>query len=138
MISFTVPGQPVPKARARVTKRGHAFTPPKTKAYSDLVGALCKAAAWQTGPLNGPVALSVNFIVKAPIRLPKDRSLPTTKPDIDNLIKAVMDGMNGIAWHDDAQVVSISATKAYGEPGAYVSVAPIKIAVTSKTSKNLT
>lgn len=138
MISFTVPGQPVPKARARVTKGGHAFTPAKTKAYSDLVGVLCRVASSHTGPLDGPVALSVNFTLKAPAKMPRDRSLPTTKLDIDNLIKAIMDGMNGIAWHDDAQVVSISATKAYGEPGAYVSVAPIKIAVMSKTSKNLT
>lgn len=133
-----MPGQPVPKARARVTKDGHAFTPAKTKAYSDLVGVLCRVAAWQTGPLDGPVALSVNFIVKPPAKMPSGRTLPTTKPDIDNLIKAIMDGMNGIAWHDDAQVVSVSATKAYGEPVAYVSVAPIKIAVTSKITQNLT
>lgn len=42
---------------------------------------------------------------------------PTTKPDCDNVIKAVLDALNGIAYYDDKQVVSVSCNKYYGETG---------------------
>ena len=40
---------------------------------------------------------------------------PTTKPDIDNVIKAVLDGLNGVAYADDSQVVALSASKCYSD-----------------------
>ena len=40
---------------------------------------------------------------------------PTKKPDIDNVIKIITDALNGIAYDDDAQIVSLSATKFYDE-----------------------
>ena len=42
---------------------------------------------------------------------------PTTKPDCDNVIKAVLDALNGVAYYDDKQVVSVSCNKYYGETG---------------------
>lgn len=41
----------------------------------------------------------------------------TARPDIDNLVKAVTDALNGILWKDDSQIVSLSAEKRYGESG---------------------
>jgi Holliday junction resolvase RusA-like endonuclease len=41
------------------------------------------------------------------------RERPTKKPDIDNIIKAYLDGMNGIVYLDDTQVVRVSAKKVY-------------------------
>lgn len=40
--------------------------------------------------------------------------LPTKKPDIDNLVKAVLDGLNGLAYQDDKQIVALEAAKGYG------------------------
>jgi Holliday junction resolvase RusA-like endonuclease len=37
----------------------------------------------------------------------------TKKPDIDNLTKAILDALNGIAWNDDAQVAQITAKKVW-------------------------
>jgi Holliday junction resolvase RusA-like endonuclease len=43
------------------------------------------------------------------------------KPDTDNLLKAVLDGLNGIAWADDSQVIRVSASKEYStEPYVYL------------------
>jgi Holliday junction resolvase RusA-like endonuclease len=42
--------------------------------------------------------------------------LPTKKPDLDNVIKAVCDALNKFAYHDDSQIVAIECSKAFGNP----------------------
>ena len=52
--------------------------------------------------------------------------MPTGRPDLDNLIKALTDACNGIVWRDDAQIVRLMAEKRYSEqPGASISVIPL-------------
>ena len=46
---------------------------------------------------------------------------PAKKPDSDNIAKVVLDALNGIAYHDDTQIIKLSVTKAYKEE-AYLSV----------------
>ena len=61
------------------------------------------------------------FGMKVPISLTKKakadmlegRRQHIVKPDLDNLVKAVLDGLNGIAWHDDAQIVELHISKKY-------------------------
>jgi len=62
-----------------------------------------------------PVAVYLRFMCKRPKALKKgDRILKTTKPDIDNYIKLVLDACNDAkVWHDDSQVVEILAQKWY-------------------------
>ena len=56
---FSVPGVPVSKARARVTKSGHAFTPKKTRNYEALV-KMCAAQAMKgKQPTDGPVSMEI-------------------------------------------------------------------------------
>jgi Holliday junction resolvase RusA-like endonuclease len=47
--------------------------------------------------------------------------------DIDNLVKAVQDALNGIAYVDDAQIVSLVAVKAVspGDPRTEVEIATV-------------
>ncbi|MDI9559696.1 MAG: RusA family crossover junction endodeoxyribonuclease, partial [Pseudomonadota bacterium] len=62
--------------------------------------------------------LECEFIFARPKTLPKKVVDHTKKPDLDNLLKALKDAMTGIVWHDDAQIVSLSARKDYGDvPG---------------------
>lgn len=42
---------------------------------------------------------------------------PTVKPDIDNVLKAVLDAMNGVVYADDKQVFEVTVTKQYTERG---------------------
>ena len=52
---------------------------------------------------------------------------PVLKPDIDNVLKAVLDGLNKIAYSDDTQVIAGSFEKFYSDnPGVIVEVAEIE------------
>lgn len=133
IINFTVPGEPVAKARARsFVRNGHVahYTPEKTARYENLVRLAAQQAMAGRSPIEGPVRLTVVAILGIPVSwsLKKQRAaavgevLPTKKPDLDNILKAIKDGMNGVTWRDDAQVVQVVASKAYGQPGVCVTV----------------
>lgn len=132
MILFTIPGEPVGKARARITiagGRAHAYTPAKTAAYEQLV-AVYAAAAMKNAPLlEHPVRLHLGIYCKVPGSWSKKRKAdalagierPGKKPDLSNILKSVEDAMNGIVYADDAQIVDLVVSKHYAlEP--YVSV----------------
>lgn len=127
MIRFEIPGKPVPKARPRVV-HGHAFTPEKTKDFEALVAMKYKAAGGTVH--DGPVAVAIAVWYQMPKSWPKwkkgdyDLMPHTSKPDLDNVIKSILDGLNGCAWEDDAQVSKIRAVKHWydGEPMTIVIV----------------
>lgn len=112
-IEFTVPGRPVPMARPRVTVHG-TYTPKECRIYKHCVASIARAAMlandYEMFNLE-PLECRVRFIFP----LPKTRKNPwaTSRPDLDNLYKAVTDAMNGIVYKDDAQIVKASIEKAY-------------------------
>lgn len=135
MICFTVPGPPVAKGRPRLTVQdGHAraFTPAKTVAYEGLVAMAGQRAMGTAAPLECAVALDVVATFAAPKRLLTKKmaeklasgSIPhVSRPDADNIVKAISDGLNGIVFRDDAQICDVSLSKRYGEvPGVAVTV----------------
>ena len=130
--TFTVPGEPVAKGRPRVTisgGRAHAYTPAKTEAYEQLVAVYAHAAMKNAPLMEHPVRLHLGIYCKVPGSWSKKRRAaalggierPAKSPDIDNIVKTLSDGMNGIVWVDDSQVVELVCAKHYAlEP--YVSV----------------
>ena len=116
-LTFAVPGKPVPKQRPRMTRSGSVYTPAATTRYERLVAKHARAAG--AAPMTGPVAVDIS--VRFPIpkswtkarRLAADGGPHTQRPDIDNLQKSVLDGLNGVAFSDDAQVCSVSAVKTW-------------------------
>ena len=126
MIDFIVYGAPQGKGRARVGRMGQMvrmFTPAKTVAYEGLV-AQCGAVAMGDRPLlQGAVELRLLIDVQVPASWSKRKRqqaldavlLPGIKPDVDNVIKAIGDGLNGVVWRDDAQITDIIARKRYAE-----------------------
>lgn len=125
-----VPGLPQGKGRARtrviVGKSGKAFaahyTPEKTRTYEGVI-ATAGAAALNGAPLlAGPLHLEFTAVVLVPQSWPnwkreaalRGEVLPTTKPDLDNIEKALLDGFNTVIWTDDVQVVRVVKGKAYG------------------------
>lgn len=120
MIRITVPGLPVPQgsknsycdrtARHRVNTVD--INRKELHAWRDLVAML--ARPFFPAPYAGPVALEMRFWLKAPQTMPKDRVAMTTKPDLDKLIRAILDALTTAgAYCDDAQVVEILSRKRY-------------------------
>ena len=133
-ITFVIPGKPRGKARPRFYA-GHTYTPQDTREYERLAAFLYKKAA---GGVFFDRSERVSVRVTAVYAIPKSASkkartamldgsiVPTAKPDIDNVLKIVLDALNGVAYEDDAQVGFVSAEKRYGEePCAIVTVSPI-------------
>lgn len=137
-IVFIVPGQPQGKGRPRVGKVGtHArmYTPAKTAAYEGLIAHAAQQAMAGQPLIEGPVAVTLDIRCQVPASWSKKKQaealigkvLPTTKPDIDNVEKAVFDGLNGVAWRDDVQVVQVTKRKRYAPlPGVYVEITPVE------------
>lgn len=133
MIRFTVPGVPVAKGRPRISTRGgfaRAYTPAKTVAYEGLVALAGQDAMNGVAPYCGPLAVEARAVFPIPASWTKKRRAAalyhTSKPDGDNLAKAIGDGLNGVVWKDDSQVASWRIVKVYGEtPGLHIEVAPL-------------
>ena len=119
MIKFEIPGRPVPMPRPRFAN-GRTHNTKESTAAKDVVGILVKQAMGHRKPYKGPVRLFCTFVTTYPSGMSKKaRSAPgawlnTKRPDVDNLVKLVMDGMNGIVYDDDAQVVDLSSKKIRG------------------------
>jgi Holliday junction resolvase RusA-like endonuclease len=116
-VSFSVEGDPVPKARPRTVRKGGrtwSYTPKKVTKWEDAIR--CEAEKKFPEPFNGPVALSLAFYLKRPKSRRKENFVITT-PDMDNLEKAVLDGLNEIAYVDDKYVVVKNSVKLYCRTG---------------------
>jgi len=136
-IEFTVPGTPVAKARPRTARLPNGgtrhYTPAKTEQWEARAAYAAHQAIIKAGthPYQGPVAVIITAVFPVPDSWPKWRReaamngevVPTAKPDMDNVEKAVKDAMNGVVYRDDAQVVVKVTELKYGEePGVHVAV----------------
>lgn len=122
-ISFTVPYKPQGKARPRFDGRsGRAYTPKGTKEYEEFVRT-CYLRMCHGIELSGEVQATVTAYFPVPKNVSKSKRTamlagkvnPTVKPDADNIIKAILDALNGYAYRDDAAVTKVTAIKKYGE-----------------------
>lgn len=96
---ITIPGRPVPKGRPRLGVRGrtaYVYTPPETKEYEKIVGWVAKSLGCR--PVEGPVSVALDIYIRR-------------RMDVDNVAKSVLDGLNGIAYEDDDQVVELLVRK---------------------------
>jgi Holliday junction resolvase RusA-like endonuclease len=129
LVDLTIPGEPVAKGRGRATRTGRVFAPAKTrKAEQTLAGRAMALLADRTDlPLQGPLRVEAVFTRTRPKswsrRKAEETPHPTSKPDVDNLLKLAKDALNGVVWVDDAQVVVVTARKAWGEaPSTHIIV----------------
>jgi crossover junction endodeoxyribonuclease RusA len=139
VITIEVRGLPAPQGSKRHVGRGIMIE------SSTAVGPWREAVRAETqrvlnghGPIAGPVALVVTFSLPRPAghygtgrnagkpKLSAPR-WPAGRPDLDKLLRAVLDGLTmGGAWKDDAQVIWIVAEKRYAPPRCRIEITPLE------------
>lgn len=123
LIDISVPIDPVPASRPRVTGKGWSYYP---KPYTRFKSEFRKTVErMMIRKMAGSLMVSLMVYV----RKPKTTKLTAPKPDVDNYAKAVLDGLNGVAWCDDSQVTDLSVSKRWtdGEPRIDILVQPANI-----------
>ncbi len=120
MISFNIDLAPKPKQSARFTKRGFAFQPKEVKQYQEYISVKAAEAMQGSKIFEGPIEVELRFYLKEPKS--KNMKYPLKRPDIDNLSKSVLDGMNGFVYNDDKQIIKLVLYKFYGEPRTEIKV----------------
>ena len=102
---FTIEGEPVSKSRARFTRRGykvHTYTPEATLAAERQVASAFKAACPLAPDSESAFRLVADF-----------HQATRQRRDVDNMVKLICDGLNGVAWKDDVQVHEIAGRKSF-------------------------
>lgn len=123
-IQILLPGTPQAKARHRSAKnkRGKSLT--YDPQWEDKITTQWKMKAQTVGSdlaeLSEKRLVSVQVLFELPIPASKKKSIKqasphTKKPDVDNLLKYVMDCGNGILWSDDSKIYSTTAVKVYSD-----------------------
>ncbi|HEY8614171.1 MAG TPA: RusA family crossover junction endodeoxyribonuclease [Roseomonas sp.] len=116
-IIIVVPGEAVPFARAGGNGR-QRFTPAKQRNAMAVIKQIAADAMGEQSPLAGPVRMILRATYVPPQSWSKKRIADSlwkaTKPDVDNILKLAKDSLNGIVYHDDAQVADLMAQKRYG------------------------
>lgn len=139
-IEFMFKGEIVPKGRPKFTRiNGYprAYTPKKTADYEKFISTIARAEMLRRGlkPLPCPLSVSIDVFLQIPkstsnkkrYAMLKSDLRPTVKPDIDNAAKSILDGLNGVVFEDDKQIVSLNVRKFYGnEPRVEVRIFEIE------------
>lgn len=121
IIAFTIKAEAVGKARPRFTRFGHVYTPKKTADFERLVKADARRIIGSRSAYGRDIAigLTLNFFFAPPkswsnAKQKRSYGKPkTTKCDLDNLVKSVLDAFNGVIYEDDANITDLTATKRY-------------------------
>lgn len=126
-LNFSILGTPTGKGRPRFY-RGRAVTPKKTRDYETLVRHEAQQALEhmvQLPNFEAPCEVTIDAYYSIPKSYTKKQRRQIAesgawvvrpgKPDLDNAIKEILDGMNGIVYRDDVQVVSLRAKKHWCE-----------------------
>lgn len=124
--TIIVPGRPQGKARPRFTRVGQyvrTYTPKNTQAYEKQIRDcfMEQCSGWKIAdrPI-GVIVMAYFPVPKGTSKIKRDEMIgglirPTVKPDGDNILKAVLDALDGAAFYNDKQVVDMSVQKWYSE-----------------------
>jgi Holliday junction resolvase RusA-like endonuclease len=123
-LTCTVLGVPVPQGSMKSVGPGRMIhsNAATLRPWRDTVAWQARAAmsdAGLTEPLEGPVEVHATFTLARPKSAPKARWAPDKKPDIDKLLRGLLDACTAAGvWVDDAQVVTVVTSKVFPHDGA--------------------
>lgn len=125
-IAFTVYGMPVPQGsmktfvpknarRAIITSDNLKLKPWRQQVSETAIAVMaCESVATVNRP--GGVEVYVDFFFDRPVSVSKKVFHKTTKPDLDKLLRGILDALTGVAYEDDSQVVRSGQSKNFGSP----------------------
>lgn len=128
---FEVPGPAVGKGRPRFGN-GRTFTDKKTAAYENLVALQAQAhnIPWIEGHVKVDVVVAKQ-VLKSMSKKKKALAISGVyavgKPDLDNVMKSILDGLNGVIYRDDSQVAAMSISRIWVELASKVIVSVTEI-----------
>ena len=113
------PYEPKAKGRPRFTRTGHTYTPKITRDYEKQIGDFYKENT--SDYYDSPIRVSLIFYMPIPKSTSKKQAelmksgdiRHIKKPDLDNMAKALLDGINGIAFEDDSLITELRLQKRY-------------------------
>lgn len=142
-ITIRVSGIPVGKGRPRFSGRTFSpvkvYTPERTANYEEQIRlSYLEQAGNQRFEKGIPLKISIRALFPIPKSASKKRAemlrsgqiMHTHRPDADNIAKAVLDALNGLAFHDDAQICELRVSKAYSDSPA------TEISISEKEGRN--
>lgn len=112
MYTLEIDVRPFPKERPRLSGRRIVYTPYKTRSFENRIAYEWKKK-YKDLILKGAVKLDLLFCFKKAKSCKK--TLHTQRPDIDNLLKSILDGLNKVAFVDDCQVVELNSKKVFSD-----------------------
>jgi len=121
MINFSVFGVPVPQGRPRFARVGNfvkTYDPAKSASWKDRIAYAAGEYMRENKKslITEAIKAEFIFVLPRPKSLPKKQIHHIKKPDFDNLVKAVMDGLRGICYGDDRQIMDAHIIKRYPLP----------------------
>lgn len=128
-VELYFPFTPVAKGRPRFTRTGHAYTPKKTHDFEKEVADYYKEKCGYT--FDGAIQVRIIFQMPIPKSFPKKILAQiqegsyrhAKKPDLDNMAKAVLDGLNEVAFTDDSHITRLTLSKYYSSfPGIRLTI----------------
>ena len=137
-MDFLVNGKPQGKQRPRFSRISKTvYTPNKTAKYEKQIAKAYTDAGGKCIPADCYVSVTVSAFFPVPKSYSKKkredclerRLRPDKKPDMDNILKVVLDGLNRVAYEDDKQVVELIGRKYYTEGDGYlwISIREVKV-----------
>ena len=124
-VSFHVRGLPVPQGSMRAFLiKGKPVITANSKGLAVWRQAVNhEAQQVASGLMTGPIAVELTFLMPKPKSAPKRKRIYATKrPDLDKLVRSVLDAITHVLIADDSQVVELHAHKDYGPPGVHITV----------------
>ena len=121
MIKFSVEGTPIQQGSMRHIGQGRMIHNKAVElaAWRADIASAAKLAGCK--PILDPIAITMKFRVKRPKSVKRD--YPTVAPDLDKYVRSVNDGLTGVAFADDSQVIKIVASKEYSDtPGVDIEI----------------
>ena len=121
MIKFLVEGTPIQQGSMRHIGHGRMIHNKAVElaAWRADIASAAKLAGCK--PILDPIAITMKFRVKRPKSV--KREYPTVAPDLDKYVRSVNDGLTGVAFADDSQVIQIIASKEYADsPGVDIEI----------------